>query len=111
MIGRIGASRTPDSAANRCRELLRKMEVALVDRPERLVLSVTEAAEMLGISRSLAYELVARGELPARRFGSRIVVLLRPLQRLLGGEPVDKPAGPSPAHGGLPAVPAPARAS
>jgi excisionase family DNA binding protein len=58
-----------------------------------MVLSVTEAAELLGISRSLAYDLVARGELPARRFGGRIVVLLRPLQRLLDGEPVDDASG------------------
>ncbi|MGH9002746.1 MAG: helix-turn-helix domain-containing protein [Acidimicrobiia bacterium] len=65
--------------------------MALVDRPERLVLSVTEAAEMLGISRS-AYQLVARGELPSRRLGGRIVVLLRPLQRLLDGEHVDDAA-------------------
>ena len=33
-----------------------------MDRPKRMVLSVTEAAELLGISRSLAYDLVARGE-------------------------------------------------
>ena len=65
-----------------------------MDRPKRMVLSVTEAAEVLGISRSLAYDLVARGELPARRFGGRIVVLLRPLQRLLDGEPVDDASGP-----------------
>jgi len=65
-----------------------------VDRPKRMVLSVTEAAEVLGISRSLAYDLVARGELPARRFGGRIVVLLRPLQRLLDGEPVDDASAP-----------------
>ena len=60
-----------------------------MDRPERLVLSVTEAAEMLGISRTLAYELVARQELPALRLGGRIVILLRPLQRLLNGEPAE----------------------
>jgi excisionase family DNA binding protein len=72
-----------------------------VDRPKRMVLSVTEAAELLGISRSLAYDLVARGELPARRFGGRIVVLLRPLQRLLDGEPVDDASGPSAGLDGL----------
>ena len=66
-----------------------------MDRPKRMVLSVAEAAEVLGISRSLAYDLVARGELPARRFGGRIVVLLRPLQRLLDGEPVNDASGPS----------------
>jgi excisionase family DNA binding protein len=60
-----------------------------------MVLSVAEAAELLGISRSLAYDLVARGELPARRSGGRIVVLLRPLQRLLDGEPVDERSVPS----------------
>ena len=68
-----------------------------MDRPKRMVLSVTEAAEVLGISRSLAYDLVARGELPARRFGGRIVVLLGPLQRLLDDQPVDD--GSSPAAG------------
>jgi excisionase family DNA binding protein len=67
---------------------------ALVDRPERLVLTVAEAAELLGISKSLAYDLVARGELPARRFGGRIVILMRPLKRLLDGEPVDDASGP-----------------
>ncbi|MGH8993312.1 MAG: helix-turn-helix domain-containing protein [Acidimicrobiia bacterium] len=56
-----------------------------MDRSERLVLSVAEAAEMLGISRTLAYDLVARGKLPALRLGGRIVVLLRPLERLLDG--------------------------
>lgn len=40
-----------------------------MDRSERMVLSVAEAAQMLGISRTLAYDLVARDELPARRSG------------------------------------------
>ncbi|MGH9043834.1 MAG: helix-turn-helix domain-containing protein [Acidimicrobiales bacterium] len=40
----------------------------------RLVFSVPEAAELLGISRALGYELVARGELPSLRLGRRIVV-------------------------------------
>jgi excisionase family DNA binding protein len=61
-------------------------EVALVDRPERLVLSVPEAAGLLGISRRLAYELAARGELPVLRLGGRVLILRRPLERLLEGE-------------------------
>jgi excisionase family DNA binding protein len=40
----------------------------------RLVLTVTEAAKALGISRALAYELVARGELPALCLGRRRVI-------------------------------------
>ena len=41
---------------------------------ERLVFSVPEVAELLGISRAFAYELVARGELPVVRLGRRVVV-------------------------------------
>ncbi|MGH9009276.1 MAG: helix-turn-helix domain-containing protein [Acidimicrobiia bacterium] len=61
-------------------------EVALVDRPEQLVLSVPEAAGLLGISRRLAYELAARGELPVLRLGGRVLILRRPLERLLESE-------------------------
>jgi len=60
-----------------------------VDRPDRLVMSVAEATELLGISRTLAYELVARGELPSLRLGGRIVILTRPLMRLLDAAPAD----------------------
>ena len=38
------------------------------------VLSVEKAAEVLGISRSAAYEAVARHELPAVRVGARILI-------------------------------------
>jgi excisionase family DNA binding protein len=50
---------------------------------ERLTLSVEEAAAALGISRALAYELVARGELPCLRLGRRIVVPRRALLALV----------------------------
>ena len=52
----------------------------------RLVLTVTEAAVALGISRAHAYELVARGELPSLRLGRRIVVPRRGLERLIDGD-------------------------
>ena len=58
-------------------------------RDGRLVLSVTEAAGLLGISRGLAYELVARGELPSLRLGRRIVVPRRALEALLEAEVAD----------------------
>lgn len=41
---------------------------------ERLVYTVAEAGELLGISRAFAYELVARGELPVIRLGRRRLV-------------------------------------
>jgi len=49
----------------------------------RLTVAVPEAARMLGISRSLAYELVARGELPSVRLGRRIVIPTRAIEELL----------------------------
>ena len=53
---------------------------------KRLVLTVTEAAAALGISRTHAYELIARGELPSLRLGRRIVVPRRGLERLVDGD-------------------------
>lgn len=50
---------------------------------DRLTLTVEEAARLLGISRALAYELVARGEVPGIRLGRRIVVPRRALDTLL----------------------------
>jgi excisionase family DNA binding protein len=52
----------------------------------RLTLTVPQAAEVLGISRALAYELVARGELPALRLGRRVVVPRRALERFVDDE-------------------------
>lgn len=49
---------------------------------QRAVFCVTEAAEVLGISRALAYELVRRGELPSVRLGRRVVVPRIALDRL-----------------------------
>ncbi|MGH9154496.1 MAG: helix-turn-helix domain-containing protein [Acidimicrobiales bacterium] len=50
---------------------------------DRLTLTVEEAAQLLGISRALGYELVARRELPSIRLGRRIVVPRRALEALL----------------------------
>jgi excisionase family DNA binding protein len=52
--------------------------------PYRLVLTVDEAAYLLNISRSLAHELVAKGELPAIRLGRRIVIPRVAMEELLG---------------------------
>ena len=50
---------------------------------ERLALSVEEAGALLGISKDLAYDLVARRELPSVRLGRRIVVPRRALEETL----------------------------
>ena len=55
--------------------------------PKALVLTVPEAARLLGISRTHAYELVARGDLAHVRLGRRIVVPKHAIEALLGLAP------------------------
>ncbi|MHB8506490.1 MAG: helix-turn-helix domain-containing protein [Acidimicrobiales bacterium] len=59
---------------------------------DSLVLTVEEAAILLGISRGLAYELVRRGEMPSIRLGRRVVVPRRRLVRMLDGDEAPHPA-------------------
>jgi excisionase family DNA binding protein len=59
--------------------------------PEDATVSVEEAARYLGISRRVAYEAVARGEIPSIRIGRKIIVPRRQLLALL-----DTPAERSP---------------
>ncbi len=56
------------------------------DQPggHRLVFTVTEAANLLGISRAFAYELVAGGEIPVIRLGRRRLVPRLALLDLVG---------------------------
>ena len=52
---------------------------------ERRTVDVPEAARILGISRSLAFQLARQGELPGCiRLGNRLVVSVRELERVLG---------------------------
>ena len=50
---------------------------------DRLVLTVREAAQLLKIGRSCAYEAVRNGQLPVIRMGRRILVPRAALERLL----------------------------
>lgn len=56
---------------------------------EKLTMTVEEAGEALGISRSLAYELVRNGDLPSVRLGRRLVVPVRTLMAMLEGGATD----------------------
>ena len=51
---------------------------------EPLVISVEEAAKLLGISRGLAYEAARQGELPVIRLGRRLLVPRARLLELVG---------------------------
>ena len=60
---------------NNWKEYLKKGGVELntgIDK--RLCITVPEAAEMLGISRNFAYDLVKQGKLPVIRFGKRLLI-------------------------------------
>jgi excisionase family DNA binding protein len=61
---------------------------------ERLVYTVAEAGEMLGISRAFAYELVARGELPVIKLGRRRLVPKAGLLALVGQSEAETSAQP-----------------
>jgi excisionase family DNA binding protein len=50
---------------------------------DRLVLSVSEAADALGVSDDLVYELTERGELPCLRFGRRKLIPRRAIELLV----------------------------
>lgn len=53
------------------------------EEPQPLTLTVDHAAQLLGISRGLAYEPVRRGELPAIRLGRRLVVPANAIDEML----------------------------
>ena len=59
------------------------MTVVERTRPVQRTMSVTQAAEVLGISRTTAYECVRTGDLPALRLGGRIVVPTQAIDDLL----------------------------
>jgi excisionase family DNA binding protein len=50
---------------------------------DRLTWTITETAQLLGISRATAYEAAHRGELPVRLIGRRMLVPRIALLRLL----------------------------
>jgi len=60
----------------------------MANKTERLTLSISETAAMLGISRNLAYELARRGGLPGviKLGQKRLVVSRIAIERLLQGE-------------------------
>lgn len=53
---------------------------------DRVVFTVAEAAELLGISKGTAYEYVRTGQLPAVRLGRRLVIPKHRFDELLNGE-------------------------
>jgi excisionase family DNA binding protein len=61
---------------------------------KRLVLTVLEAAKLLGLSRGLAYEGVRLRQIPSIRIGRRILIPRAALLRLLDGGLSGSPRNP-----------------
>lgn len=57
-----------------------------VEAPESKTVTVSEAARLLGISRSGAYRAAAAGQLPAIRIGARVVISRARLMEMLEGK-------------------------
>lgn len=54
----------------------------------KVTITVEEAASLLGLGRSAAYEAARRGEIPTRRLGRRVLVPVPALLSWLGAEPL-----------------------
>jgi excisionase family DNA binding protein len=50
---------------------------------ESLTIKVGEAAKLLGISRPFAYQMAHEGKLPVIRFGKRMVVPKKAIEKML----------------------------
>jgi excisionase family DNA binding protein len=55
----------------------------MAEPPEKLAYSTTEAAELIGISRTSLYELIRTGRVRPTRLGRRVVIAHAELVRLL----------------------------
>ncbi len=55
---------------------------------EPATMSITEAARIIGISRSAGYRAADKGESPTIRIGGRLLVPAAVLYRMLGAGPV-----------------------
>ncbi len=62
------------------------------EKQDRLVLTVPEAADLLGICRNAAYEGVRRGEIPSIRIGKRLVVPRAAFEEMLKGGAATNPS-------------------
>lgn len=59
----------------------------LEDLEHRITLTVEEAAALLGLGRTAAYEAARRGEIPCRKLGRRVIVPVPALLDWLGATP------------------------
>ena len=61
---------------------------------EKLVLSIEEAAKLLGISRTLGYQAARTGELPTIKIEGRILISRKAIERMLDGNVIGEQSTP-----------------
>jgi excisionase family DNA binding protein len=64
----------------------RRAAMAEMATADRLTYTITEAAQLLGIGRSLAYQAARRGEIKTIRIGDRLLIPRAAIDRLLADE-------------------------
>ena len=62
-----------------------------VDTPPRLVLAIPEAASLIGRTSVATRQAIQRGQIPARKFGGKVVILRSELERFLDQLPAYRP--------------------
>lgn len=61
--------------------------IAVMEMPmDKKTLTIPEAAKVLGVGRSAAYEAARTGQIPTIKIGKRILVPVTALERLLAGD-------------------------
>ena len=65
-------------------ERIRSNPIVLSEVETRLTISIDEAAKLLGLGRTAAYEAARRGEIPSRKLGRRVIVPVPALLEWLG---------------------------
>lgn len=57
---------------------------------EKIAISVTEAAELLGLSRPTVYKLIHRGDFPVMRIGTRTLIHRGKLEEWAAAQTAEK---------------------
>jgi excisionase family DNA binding protein len=83
---------------------MRSIDPARSDDRQPLTLTIPQAARILGISVSKAYEAARSGQLPTLRVGARVLISRRRLEELIDG-PVGAPGHDPPENGNDRTVP------
>jgi hypothetical protein len=73
--------------------LAQRRETLAAQWDNRDAFSVEEAGKILGLSRASAFAATKRGDIPVIRIGKRLIVPRRALEKLLGVNEADVPAG------------------